>query len=193
MSKSPISKKSKKEIRAEITALRKLLKLKPRGKAKGGKYEREVARLIVRAFKDRGITKDDCHRTPRGSKEGDLKCGSALAKILPFTIECKHYAKVPSLHLLRKFEDMQDSWPWKKWWLQLEEECKITKKAGILIFREDLGMDLVSFYPKDLRINDFGAPMVKLQKTARFVTYKAKHEIWTMPFAKFLKVIKRSF
>jgi len=189
LSKSRTSPRSKKEIRAEITRLRKELNAKPRGKAKGGKYEREVIAMIVKAFKSRGITKEDCYRTPRGSKEGDIKCGSALAKMFPFTIEAKHYQSVPSLHMLRKFEDMEVSWPWRKWWLQLEEECKITKKAGILVFREDHGLDLVS-------ISTFGLPTGwydKLRKRARFVTFKDGQEIWTLPFDKFLKVAKRVF
>lgn len=179
---------TKKEIREQIRKLKKKLgKVKPRGKAKGGKYERTVAVLIVEAFKDRGITKDDCFRTPRGSKEGDLKCGSALAKLFPFTIEAKHYNSVPSLHLLKKFHRMQISWPWRKWWIQLEEECKITKKPGLLIFREDNGLNLVSFYSKDL------AKYSKLGKQPKFVTFKDSFEIWTMDFNVFLKIVSRSY
>ena len=60
------------------------------------------------------------------------------------------------------------------------------KKIGILVFREDLGMDLVSFYRDDMI-------SWSLEKVPRFVTFKAKREIWTIPFAKFLKVIKRRF
>lgn len=179
-------KKTKKEIRAQIVKLRKELNAKPRGKNKGGKYERAVIVMIVAAFEHRGITKDDLFRTPRGCKEGDIKCGSALTKILPFTIEAKHYADVPSLRMLYKFEAMQASWHWKKWWLQLEEECKLTKKPGILVFREDLGLDLVSFYRKD------AVKWTKLEKQPKFVTYKDGFEIWTMQFRKFLKVIARS-
>jgi hypothetical protein len=178
---------TKKEIRAEITKLRKKLKTKPRGKAKGGQYERDVATMIVAAFADRGISKDDCFRTPRGSKEGDLKCGSALAKMFPFTIEVKFYASVPYYHMLHKFEKMQDSWPWKKWWLQLEEEVKLTKKPGILVFRENRGVDLVSIYASDV------AKWPKLQHTPRFTTYKEGFEIWTFSLSRFLKVLKRSF
>lgn len=175
-----------KEIRAKITKLRKKLTTKPRGKPKGGKYERDVMVMIVKAFASRGITKNDCFRTKRGSKEGDLNCSSALAKMFPFTIEAKFYASVPSLHLLRKFETMENSWPWKKWWVQLEEECKITKKAGILVFRENNGLDLVSFYTDKCWCEGF-------RKLPRFVTYKDKREIFTMQFKKFLKVVSRSY
>lgn len=178
---------TKKEIRAKITKLRKLLKSKPRGKAKGGKYERDISAKIVRAFKKRGITKDDCFRTPRGSKEGDLKCGSALTKMFPFCTECKFLKSVPTFHLLRKFEDMEQSWPWKTFWTQLEEEVKLTKKPGILVFRENNGLDLVSIYRSD------AAKWTKLEKLPKFVTYKDGLEIWTMSFDKFLKILKRSF
>lgn len=177
---------TKKEIRAKITKLRKLLNAKPRGKAKGGKYERAVITMIVEAFEKRGITKDDLFRTPRGSKEGDIKCGSALTKMFPFTIEAKHYNSVPSLHMLRKYEDMEISWPWCKWWKQLEDECKLTKKSGILVFREDNGLDLVSIYRKD------AAKWPKLEKQPRFITYKDGFEIWTFQLKKFLTILARS-
>jgi hypothetical protein len=176
---------TKKEIRAEITKLRKLLKSKPRGKPKGGQYERDVAAVIVHAFRKRGIITDDCHRTPRGSKEGDLKCGSALSKMFPFCIECKWYASVPSLHLLRKVEDMNKSWPWHKWWKQLKEEVKLTKKPGVLIFRENNGIDLISIYRHDVS-------QWRLDKVPKFVTFDNKMEVWTMDLKKFLKVIARS-
>lgn len=176
---------TKKEIRAEITKLRKLLKVKPRGKAKGGAYEREVAAMIVYAFRKRGITKDDVHRTPRGSKEGDLKFGSALSVKFPFTTECKCYRSIPSKHLLRKVASMEKSWPWKTWWTQLEEEVKITKKPGILVFRENHGIDLISVFRKDIA-------QWRFEHTPRFVTFQDGFEIWTMDFKRFLKVLARS-
>lgn len=176
---------TKKEIRAEISRLRKQLKTKPRGKPKGGQYERDIAARIIYAFRKRGITQNDCFRTSRGSKEGDLKCGSALARMFPFTIECKFYASVPCLHLLKKVEAMNKSWPWQKWWKQLEEEVKLTKKPGVLIFRENNGLDLVSVYRHDVS-------QWRFDKVPKFVTFDNKMEVWTMDFRKFLKTIARS-
>lgn len=181
-----------KEIRAKITSLRKKLTTKPRGKSKGGAYERAVGKKIVRAFRKHGITKDDCFRTPRGSAEGDLKFGSALAKLFPFTVEAKFYASVPSLHMLRTFEDMGKSWPWKNWWLQLEAETKITKKVGLLVFRENNGIDLCSFYWPclDSFLRNLEEDK-KLRVLPRFVTTKDGNEIWTVSFDAFLKIVRK--
>jgi hypothetical protein len=174
---------TKKQIRAKIVQLRKLLNAKPRGKAKGSGYEREIGKKIVHAFRKHGITKDDCHRTPRGSVEGDLKFGSALAKFFPYTVECKFYASIPVYHGLHTHDKMANSWPWKKFWNQLQAEVKITKKPGILIFRENNGVDLVSIYKKDA--------LKGLFKTPRFVTYEGTKEIWTVSLTQFLKLHRR--
>jgi hypothetical protein len=159
------------------------------GKAKGGAYEHKIASLIIKAFKKLGFTEADCYRTKNsgaGKQKGDIQLSSALAKLLPYTFECKHYKGGHLLyHMLYSVEKMQKSWPWHKWWEQLEEECKVSKKPGLLIWRENDGEDLVSFWVKDFNKEiDF----ISL-KCLLITTYKDELAIWTMKFKDFLKVM----
>jgi len=93
------------------------------GRLKGSAFERKVASMVVAAFAHKGITKEDCYRTPasgghrfaKKSDPGDLVLSPRLLKIFPYSVECKKYRGLdwPKLLSLDK-----DKGHWGEWWKQ---------------------------------------------------------------------------
>lgn len=77
-------------------------------KAKGASFERDVAKVIVRAFKHKKIEKKHCFRTPmsgghlyaKDKHPSDLVIRKRLLRYLPVTIECKHYRSINYMGLI---------------------------------------------------------------------------------------------
>lgn len=167
---------------------------KPRGKKKGSAYERKIASLIAENFADFGIVRNDCYRTVLSGglagQKGDLQFSPQLEKLIPFTVECKHYKKLNLEHLLYSYEDMMGSWKWRLWWKQLRAEMKITKKPGLLVFRGNNTLDLCSFYAADYSaITDVDGTMPYF--VPMYITYRKQKAIWTIPFLTFLSILKK--
>lgn len=147
-------KNSTKALKGLDNELRKVSKRKMRpggGKPKGGAYENKIAKKIALAFAGCGIAQDDCYRTKNSGatkyQKGDLQFSSALRKMLDVVIECKHYKGGRIVYqLFTPLKDMPKSWQFKQWWTQLEEEIISSDKPGLLIWRENNGEDLVSFF-----------------------------------------------
>lgn len=110
------------------------------GRAKGSAFEREVAKMIVATFASKGITKEDCYRTPLSgghvyaSKKdpGDLQISAALAKLFPYSVECKSYRSLPWEKLVRRTTSIFD-----KWWEQALRAAEGTKRLPILVFKQN--------------------------------------------------------
>lgn len=79
------------------------------GRAKGANFERVVAKAVIRSFARFGITIKDCYRTPMSgghpaaslTSPGDLVVSARLAKLFPFSVECK---RVEALSLDQLFQ-----------------------------------------------------------------------------------------
>ena len=95
------------------------------GRSKGSAFERTVAKQVIAAFAEFGITGEDCYRTPMSgghrfankSDPGDLLISKKLAKIFSFAIECKTYRSVPFAELLQP----RTKGTFVKWWAQAKK------------------------------------------------------------------------
>ena len=112
------------------------------GRAKGSGFERMVARTVIEAFKEFGIRKEDCYRTPlsgghraaRKKDPGDLVISKKLLKYFPFSVECKFYKKLylPALWMPQK--QWKKNWNFGPW---LKQTCKAcgSNRMPLLIFK----------------------------------------------------------
>jgi hypothetical protein len=68
------------------------------GHAKGAEFERHIAKLIVAAFKHHGIEQRECWRSVMSGghemSSGDLYMSDRLAKLFPWSIECKFHKHI---------------------------------------------------------------------------------------------------
>ena|SRR6267378_1092139 len=69
---------------------------------KGKRFERAVARMIIKAGECIGLKKKDCYRTPmsgghpiaKSRHPSDLVMSRKLLKVMPASVECKHYRRI---------------------------------------------------------------------------------------------------
>lgn len=116
-------------------------KKKPRGKAKGSQFERDVCKDIYTAFASFGATPEDVRRSIlSGGHEhsfGDIGLSEALRKIFPFAIECKWYKKIELYWLQEPWKKMGKSCWFRVWWKQTLEGAHRGGRVPILIFKSN--------------------------------------------------------
>jgi len=123
---------------------------------KGNSFERRVSKMIVAAFKELGITAEDCYRTPlsgghRYSKKedpGDLVISPKLQKLFPFTVECKNDRRANISH----FFNLKSTTPEVRWWKQACQQNKSEATSPLLVFKahhEIFCCVLEGFIPED--------------------------------------------
>lgn len=109
------------------------------GRNKGSAFERKVAKMVIAAFEDFGITSEDCYRTPssgghRFAKKqdpGDLVTSKRLRRLFPFSVECKSYKTLDWAGLMNN-----SSRQFKEWW---DQACAASTKdcKPLLVFRQN--------------------------------------------------------
>lgn len=122
-------------------------KLKPKmkkggGRRKGNANENHLAKEIVAAFEEFGITREDCYRTPSSGghrfakKEdpGDLVTSKKLRKLFPFSVEAKHYKDVDLFPFFDSAKNWKKSWKVLAWLKQTVAATK-GKLHPMLVFR----------------------------------------------------------
>lgn len=117
-------------------------------------FERTVAKMVVEAFKDRGITSKDCYRTPMSgghqyaskTDPGDLVISPRLRKLFNYHVECKCYATVNVAQFLTSVKRWKKSWKCTRWMKQVTLDSQ--KNGGyyspLLVFKENNGEILVA-------------------------------------------------
>lgn len=114
------------------------------GRRKGSAFERQVAKMIIATFEGRGITAEDCYRTPlsgghvHASKENpsDLQMSAKLLKLFPYSVECKCYRKVnlfPAMYLRNNKGQLAE------WWKQAVKACN--GREPLVVFKQN-GSDI---------------------------------------------------
>lgn len=95
---------------------------KPRGKAKGNGFERDIKKLILKTFAPFGITENDAFRSTLSGGHvesyGDISLSSSLAKLFPAAVECKFYKKVDLYSFVVSWNSMGKSNKFRRWWEQ---------------------------------------------------------------------------
>lgn len=143
------------------------------GKRKGGAFERQIAKMIVRAFRKYGIKQRECWRSVlSGGHEmscGDLYLSDRLAKLFPWAVECKYYRKIVWQNYLIPAAFRKKSWKEWQWWSQAQ--AAVDAKPGIglkplLVLKENNGkiyaMRLdAQLYPTLILFSDFLKKAVK--------------------------------
>jgi hypothetical protein len=116
------------------------------GKKKGSAFEREVAKLIVRAFSKHEIKQRECWRSClSGGHEmscGDLYLSDRLAKLFPWAVECKFYRKILWQNFLMDPESRKKSWKELQWLKQAEDAVAAKPGIGLeplLVMKENRG------------------------------------------------------
>jgi hypothetical protein len=125
------------------------------GRQKGNGFERAVAKMVISAFAEFGITKKDCYRTPLSgghmraslNDPGDLVMSQKLLNYFPVSVECKAYRAVPWNKLL---------WPrkkkgvWDSWWKQACKAAYVQKRLPLVIFKQNGSVPYVMYVHHDL-------------------------------------------
>ena len=110
------------------------------GRTKGSGFERHVAGLIIDAFKEYGIQKEDCYRTPLSgghrfaakSDPGDLLMTPKLQALFPFVVECKFYKKLNWVDLMNPVGLKSQ---FGTWWAQATKAAHELSKPPLLVFK----------------------------------------------------------
>lgn len=140
-----------KAVTSELHSLH--LMKKGGGRSKGNGYERRVAGIIVEYFQGMGISEKDCYRTPMSgghryaskTDPGDLTLSKRLAKMLPFSIECKFYKEIDIWQFYLPEKLWGKSWCCQKWLAQTCAAAKGKKgKYPLLVFRQNNSIDLAA-------------------------------------------------
>ena len=123
------------------------------GRLKGNAFERTVAKMIVAAFEDAGITLDDCYRTPgsgghpKASKTdpADLVISRKLRKYFNFSVECKFYKDLDWHRLMTTYKNKGH---FSVWWDQCVRSATAAKgnSVPLLVFRKNRG-ETYCMYP----------------------------------------------
>lgn len=148
-------------------------------------FERRVARMIVDKFKSKGITEDDCYRTPMSgahrisskANPGDLVISSRLEKLFPVHVECKAVKSVDFTKLYEPSRTWKKSWWIRQWMEQVERDsAKKPSLIPLLVFKTDYSMPLCAH-----RREDGGTALRRFQ-------FEWHGKVWyVIPFASFLK------
>lgn len=96
-------------------------------RAKGKRAERAIAKMVMRAFCDYGISSKDCYRTPSSGAHpyaklndpGDLVMSPKLRKLFPYHVEVKDHANVNIAHLLIPAKQWKKDWKFGSWFKQV--------------------------------------------------------------------------
>lgn len=124
-------------------------KKRVQGRPKGNKFENIVAKLIVSAFAQHGITGKDCYRTPssgghRFAKKqdpGDLVLSPKMEELFPFEVEAKFYKEINLWPLWAGQKKWGKSWDFKKWLEQVCRECP-RHRHPLLVFKQNFSFPL---------------------------------------------------
>jgi hypothetical protein len=163
------------------------------GRQKGSKFERDCAKAIIDTFACKGITAEDCYRTPgsgghrfaKKTDPGDLVCSRRLAKLWPYAVECKFYAKVELRWLMQS--NVKEGL-FSSWWAQAVAATPKDRRA-LLVFRQNRDEPYAMFaYPKDAvgmdppirpfiltRVNGQQVYVVRFKSLLRY--YRRLHEV----------------
>ena len=159
------------------------------GRQKGSAFERQVARMIVTTFQDKGITAADCYRTPLSgghlfaSKESpsDLQISPKLRRYFPYAVECKCYNKI-------KFEALLDpackGSMFPQWWRQIQKavkSCKEPRPKPCLVFKQNRGEIFAMVRNYDVPLNNV---------TVWVTSYVAGSYVTVFRFGDFLRGVK---
>ena len=116
------------------------------GHGKGAQFERDVARMIVHAFRKHGIKQRECWRSTLSGGHamscGDLYLSDRLAKLFPWAVECKYYRKIDWQNFLIPPRYRKKSW--KEWQWVKQANDAVHAKPGIgleplLVMKENRG------------------------------------------------------
>lgn len=150
---------------------------------KGNAFERLVAKRILSAVGD-PYTSKDCYRTPLSGghpmgDSGDLVISERLAKVFPFTVECKHYRDLRLEEFLRPKKAVSLR---TRVWLQQAERCGVKqKRIPLLVFRTNHRYIYVAVYCRN-------------KKASRWVGLRVPWDdpvVWDIvPFETFLDRVK---
>lgn len=146
------------------------------GHAKGAGFERRIAKLIVKAFKQHGIKQRECWRSVLSGGHiisyGDLEMSDRLLDLFPFSVECKFRKKIRWERYLTVPSARHKSWEEWKWVTQAEEgAAKRTDRnlIPLLVLKENRG-PIYAMYEsvKDgLRIMPFSRFLDRQAKNAK--------------------------
>jgi len=168
---------------------------KPRGKSKGSANERDVKRLILKAFKPFGITENDAFRSilSGGHQEsfGDISLSSGLAKLFPFGVEAKFYRKINLYALFSKWDKIIVSSHFKEWWKQAcDGTAKCKHLYPLLVFKGNNQDHLCMVYAHHLCYvaSNKKNPLVK-REIPHFIHYTSEGEVWILKFSVLLKLL----
>jgi len=161
-------------------------------RTKGNSFENKVAKLIVTAFEDFGVTKADCYRTPSSGghryakKEdpGDLVISDKLYKLgFRFSVEAKHHREVQLWPLLIPHEKQLSAWKFKPWMNQTIAAAKKTKLTAMLVFKGNGRMPIMCGFP--LRSVSFSQELL----TENRICYLRRGVLWCfIKFDDFLRL-----
>lgn len=129
------------------------------GRQKGNRFERQIAGMIIAAFKEHGIEQKDCFRTPLSgghrfankTDPGDIQMTARLRELFPFSVECKFWKKVNLAELLEPL----NGGIFAGWWQQAVDAangCDGGVVAPLLVFKQNNMAPLCVFHK--LRIDE---------------------------------------
>lgn len=127
-------------------------KKKKRGKrGKGSAFEREVAKLIVKAFAPFGIKQRECWRSVMSGGHsmscGDLDLSDRLEKMFPYAVECKFWKQIDWIHFLVRPDKRKAAWKETQWVQQAVSSVKDRPELiPLLVMKENRGK-IWAFYP----------------------------------------------
>jgi hypothetical protein len=103
-------------------------------RAKGSGFERQVAKLVVGAFRKAGykVSSKDCYRTPlsgghrfsRQTDPGDLMMTRRMQALFPFVVECKFHKKFSLYRFLVAVRKRKSSWHEFKFIAQAHQQAR---------------------------------------------------------------------
>jgi hypothetical protein len=118
-------------------------------RAKGRSFENVVAKLIIETFAHKGILREHCYATPLSgghpfaskTDPGDLQFSPKLAKLFPYSVECKSYKK---LNLIELFTPTAKTPGYKRssgkivdWWKQCKKAAAELKRTPLLVMKQN--------------------------------------------------------
>lgn len=126
-------------------------KKRNRGKGKGSGFEREVAKLIAKAFAPFGIKQQECWRSVLSGGHsmscGDLVLSARLEAMFPYAVECKWWKEIDWIHFLVSPSKREKHWKETKWVKQAQDSVeKRPELIPLLVMKENRGK-IWAFHP----------------------------------------------
>jgi hypothetical protein len=116
------------------------------GHNKGAAFERQIAKMIVHAFREHGIKQRECWRSTLSGGHamscGDLYLSDRLAELFPWAIECKYYRKIDWQNFLFPVKYRKKSWKEWQWIKQADDAVAAKPELGLhplLVLKENRG------------------------------------------------------